>query len=475
MNGVALVVALTAMGVDYNVQTAEDGKREYVVQMEPELLKSLADGQQIHSAVPPDAGHIERILIRVGMSPPRHTQTNMTAYSRLLVESGRIASADGRAAADPTVSIFWAAKDKPRLDYNVQYGWQPDTQGVLSYFVQINPVLLQQLAIGDEIRAGLDPSAGKIGKFVIQAGAEELPKIPGEPAVTTRSDFGTGRNQFAPSTSASATDHYSDTSKSSVYGPAPTGRGSTGPAARSTAPGTTAPRTLAPSTIAPLDRQAAPLPATPEYGQRPASAPEQPPLYGPSSRSGTRAGAAYSDGGANLGAPTFGGQSSQPDFAATQPAYDDPRFARSGPTMEPPPTYTPPTYTPPTYTPPAYQGSIANQQPQSAPQVGYPPAANYAHSAAPSTAPPDRLASASRPASNTSASAPLAAPQISTTSATRPPAESSSSDNKPYLTMIVTFALFMSIGANLYLGWTAGEYYSRYRLATERLRSASRA
>ena len=87
----------------------------------------------------------------------------------------------------------------------------------------------------------------------------------------------------------------------------------------------------------------------------------------------------------------------------------------------------------------------------------------------------DRLASASRPASNTSASAPLAAPQISTTSATRPPAESSSSDNKPYLTMIVTFALFMSIGANLYLGWTAGEYYSRYRLATERLRSASRA
>ena len=41
--------------------------------------------------------------------------------------------------------------------------------------------------------------------------------------------------------------------------------------------------------------------------------------------------------------------------------------------------------------------------------------------------------------------------------------------------MIVTFALFLSIGANLYLGWTAGEYYSRYRLATERLRSASRA
>ena len=50
MNGVALLVALSALGVDYKVQTAEDGKLEYVVQMEPELLKALADGRR--STVP---------------------------------------------------------------------------------------------------------------------------------------------------------------------------------------------------------------------------------------------------------------------------------------------------------------------------------------------------------------------------------------------------------------------------------------
>jgi hypothetical protein len=41
--------------------------------------------------------------------------------------------------------------------------------------------------------------------------------------------------------------------------------------------------------------------------------------------------------------------------------------------------------------------------------------------------------------------------------------------------MLVTAALFLSIGANAYLGWTAAEFYSRYRSATDRLRSATRA
>ena len=36
------------------------------------------------------------------------------------------------------------------------------------------------------------------------------------------------------------------------------------------------------------------------------------------------------------------------------------------------------------------------------------------------------------------------------------------------------FALFLSLGGNLYLAWTAAEFYSRYKLAVERLRSASR-
>jgi hypothetical protein len=40
--------------------------------------------------------------------------------------------------------------------------------------------------------------------------------------------------------------------------------------------------------------------------------------------------------------------------------------------------------------------------------------------------------------------------------------------------VVVLFALFFSIGGNLYLGWTALEFHSRYRNAIERLRSAAR-
>jgi hypothetical protein len=39
--------------------------------------------------------------------------------------------------------------------------------------------------------------------------------------------------------------------------------------------------------------------------------------------------------------------------------------------------------------------------------------------------------------------------------------------------VFTTFFLFISIGANLYLGWTVMEFYSRYKLAVERLRTSS--
>jgi hypothetical protein len=84
----------------------------------------------------------------------------------------------------------------------------------------------------------------------------------------------------------------------------------------------------------------------------------------------------------------------------------------------------------------------------------------------------DRFANLTRPAPT--ASAPLAAPQVNPTSSTRG-AASSLADDKPWMPLMFTaFALFLSIGGNLYLGWTAAEFYSRYRLATDRLRSAGR-
>jgi hypothetical protein len=58
------------------------------------------------------------------------------------------------------------------------------------------------------------------------------------------------------------------------------------------------------------------------------------------------------------------------------------------------------------------------------------------------------------------------------------PASSAAEDKEPEFPALPftlsLFALFLSIGANLYLGWTAAEFYSRYKLAVERLRGAGR-
>jgi hypothetical protein len=55
------------------------------------------------------------------------------------------------------------------------------------------------------------------------------------------------------------------------------------------------------------------------------------------------------------------------------------------------------------------------------------------------------------------------------------PMQPQSQQNQPWGPLLfVTFALFFSIGGNLYLAYTALEFHSRYRSAIERLRSAAR-
>ena len=56
-----------------------------------------------------------------------------------------------------------------------------------------------------------------------------------------------------------------------------------------------------------------------------------------------------------------------------------------------------------------------------------------------------------------------------------PPGTQQPQEEQPWGPLLfVTFALFFSIGGNLYLAYTALEFHSRYRNAIERLRSAAR-
>ncbi len=85
MNGIAVLVALTAVGVDYGWEPSADGQLEYIIQIEPELLESLKGGASIVSAIHPDARDVRKVRIQVGTGPlPRKgTLQGQTTPTRL--------------------------------------------------------------------------------------------------------------------------------------------------------------------------------------------------------------------------------------------------------------------------------------------------------------------------------------------------------------------------------------------------------
>ena len=187
MNGVALALTLATLGVDYSFRTTEEGQIEYTIQIEPEFLKSLAEGEEIHSDVPPEAGNVQRICVRIGTTPVRHTAASIQQFKRL---SGRHAATcfirsragQRRGPADDRL----AGRSNPEESFGVDYGWQPDQNGQLAYYVQIDPTTLKTLAAGDEIHAAIDPAAGRVGSFVVTSGNKPLPRV--RPAASRSGD-----------------------------------------------------------------------------------------------------------------------------------------------------------------------------------------------------------------------------------------------------------------------------------------------
>jgi hypothetical protein len=145
------------------------------------------------------------------------------------------------------------------------------------------------------------------------------------------------------------------------------------------------------------------------------------------------------------GTNNYGPNSTNPAFRNNDPAYGAVGSA----------TYRPGVGTPPDNLAPPRgynETSLGNN----------PPSIDYR----PQTPPDNRLASLS----NTPLS--RATSELDNRSTTAAPAQP---EEKPYWWLLLSLMmLFFSIGANLYLGWTLAEFYSRYRLAVERLRSSGR-
>jgi hypothetical protein len=453
MNGIALVVALAALGVDYQVETTADKLQQYTIQIEPEILKLVAGGEEIHSEVPFEAGHVQRLCIRIGMSKTPHTPTGEAAFRQLLVSGSRYASADRTLPADTPPTILWPSRANPEPTYGLRFGYQPDANGKQAYFVQIDPAVLRTLAAGDEIYCPIDPAAGQLDRFVVST-SDKKPAPPRIPSAQTQPMAGgqtpfqaggqttlsmlpaeSGRSQFPAATTGGFNPNLqTPAGRTNDYGPLPPaepplggGFGASGFGAGNTAnnngyaaqsPRLNTPSTTLPPATLPQTNELRPGNFSPStsggYGQQPAA--QQAPAsgnYGTYGTYGTNGGNQQQLPNSNYG--TYGTN-------GTNGGY---------------------------------------QQPPQQQNSGY-------------AAAPDRLATLPPPLATLP-------PVTQTGSQTVPPGNNAAANTtlSPQketwgIFVVVLFALFFSIGGNLYLAWTALEFHNRYRNAIDRLRSAAR-
>jgi hypothetical protein len=83
MNSLAILVVTATLGVDYGWHHTPDGQLEYLIQIEPGLVRSLENGVDVTSEMMPEVrGNVRRFRISVGTGPlPRETIVQTSAQS----------------------------------------------------------------------------------------------------------------------------------------------------------------------------------------------------------------------------------------------------------------------------------------------------------------------------------------------------------------------------------------------------------
>lgn len=468
MNAVALLLTMAVPGVQYSYRTGLDRQPEYVLQIEPEVLPALVSGEQIFSEIPSDVGPFARLCLMIlppDGAPAKHTAAAEEQFRQLLVSSARYATRDRNTmAADLPPAILWPGRGSgmPEPHYGLTTGWQPDASGQQQFLVQLDPVLVGSLSTGDELYVPIDPSAGRLARFVVKVGKEKLPRIsppalvgadPSRPSVVSdlrsvRSGFSVGGGGAGSGTTTGAA---SGQGARSVHQLAEgVVRGSSNPQAGWSAAWGPSGYPGGESGVARIGDPFAP--AVPVGVGDDSTRSSGPPVSVPPS--GPTAPETWAPPPAAI-APLNSSGFSGPSAPAIEPGWRGPGVAIGDPRTT--------TYAevrtaalPQASAPAAGGGPVATPTAPSSPgHVAAGASANL-----PGGLPGGPISGAGTPAAPTNGG----------------PAQGTGPEvDRPWgLLLFVTFALFFSIGGNLYLAYTALEYHSRYRSALERLRAAAR-
>src|SRR4051812_45635542 len=82
MIGIAGFIVAAAIGVDFGWQQTDDGELEYIIQISPEQIEALKEGEDISSFIPPAAAKVTCFKVQVG--------TGRLPHETVLTPSGPI-------------------------------------------------------------------------------------------------------------------------------------------------------------------------------------------------------------------------------------------------------------------------------------------------------------------------------------------------------------------------------------------------
>jgi len=153
MNGFALLVTAAVLGVDYGWQPDADDQLEYIIQIEPVTLIALREGQEIVSKLDPYVRNVRRFRIHVGtdMVPRRGTPPREP-----LADASAVAMLDGMPG--------------------VQFGWQFVDDRQMEFIVQIAPDRYASLRNGEDIVGRIPVDVQNLARIRILSGSNTLPR-----------------------------------------------------------------------------------------------------------------------------------------------------------------------------------------------------------------------------------------------------------------------------------------------------------
>jgi hypothetical protein len=172
MTMIALLTAWAAIGVSTGYEPAADGQLEYIVQIEPQLLDGLVEGNDITSAIPRglDVRHF-RVTIGSGKLP-KIAAADPAARNT----ANRLPTSDGQPLAPPGDEAT-----------EVRSGYQPLAGGSGEYVVEITPTGLNDLHSHD--LTGDLPAGMPVTRLRVSTQQGSAPAATAPPASAPASDF----------------------------------------------------------------------------------------------------------------------------------------------------------------------------------------------------------------------------------------------------------------------------------------------